>query len=126
MLWRSRTPGTAGGELTLVDQLGGVLVHAHGGDGSGVAQPSSDGGDGGVLGEQPDGVGVTQVPEVQPAMGMPRFELVEAAGAQRLVPVAGEAAGCQRASGMVVAAWGGEDQFAVAALDEGTVPLEQV
>ncbi len=51
----------ARGELVLCDQGGGVLVHAHGDHGVGVAQAIGDGADGDLLGQQPDRVGVAQV-----------------------------------------------------------------
>jgi hypothetical protein len=52
-----------GGELAVVDQGGGVLVHAHSDHGAGVAKPPCYGTNGDLLGEQPDGVGVAQVVE---------------------------------------------------------------
>src|SRR6266511_5963185 len=57
-----------GGELAVVDQGGGVLVHAHGDHGVGVAKPPCYSTNGDLLGEQPDGVGVAQVVEARPLL----------------------------------------------------------
>jgi len=77
-----------GGELALVDFGGGELVHAHGDHGVGVAQPLGDGADGGLLGQQPDGVGVAQVVEPWPLLVGPA--LLEPGGGEGALPDAGE------------------------------------
>ena len=81
----------ARGELVLRDQGRGVLVHAHGDHGVGVAQPPGDRADGGLLGEQPDGVGVAQVVEVWPLLVGPG--LVQPGGGQGALPDAREVGG---------------------------------
>ena len=78
----------AGGDLARRDQGGGVLVHAHGDYGVGVAQSLGDGADGGLLGQQPDGVGVAQVVGAGPLLVGPG--LVQPGGAEGSVPDAGE------------------------------------
>ncbi len=78
----------ARGELVLFHQGGGVQVHAHGDHGVGVAQPLGDGADCGLLGQQPDRVGVAQVVEMRPLLVGPC--LVQAGGGQGALPDAGE------------------------------------
>src|SRR6266545_8323796 len=77
-----------GGELAVVDQGGGVLVHAHGDHGAGVAKPSCYGTNGDLLGEQPDGVGVAQV--VEAGSLLVGSGLVQFGGGQGAVPDARE------------------------------------
>ena len=102
------------GEVTVFDEGGGVLVHPHGDERVGVAEPRGDGPDGHVLGEEPDGVGVAQVADAQAAVIWPG--LVESGGHEGVLPDAGEAAGRKWVVGS--AAMGvGEDACTSAAIE---------
>ena len=77
--------------MTVLDEGGGVLVHPHGDQRVGMAEPLGDVRDGHVLGEEPDGVGVAQVAEAQAAVIRPG--LIERGDLEGALPGAGEAVG---------------------------------
>jgi hypothetical protein len=80
--------------------------------------------DGGLLGQQPDGVGVTQVVEPQLVLvGPGRFQ---PGGGEGAMPDAREVRRCQRASGAAGAARAGEDRLAGMAADQFAVGVEGV
>jgi hypothetical protein len=89
-----------------------------------VAQSLGDGADGGLLGQQPDGVGVAQVVEVWPLLVGPG--LVQPGGGEGSVPDAGEVGGGEWAAGATGAAGAGEDQVAGTAVDQVAVGVEGV
>jgi hypothetical protein len=68
------------GEVTVFDEGGGVLVHLHGDERVGVAEPLGDGRNRHVLGEEPDGVGVAQIADAQATVVGPRLGRVERTG----------------------------------------------
>jgi hypothetical protein len=82
------------GEVTVFDKGGGVLVHLHGDERVGVAEPLGDGRNRHVLGEEPDGVGVAQIADAQATVVGP--DLDESSGQEGAFPYAGEAAGRKR------------------------------
>lgn len=102
------------GEVAVFDEGGGVLVHPHGDQRVGVAEPLGDGRDGHVLGEKPDGVGVAQVADTQTAVIWPG--LIESGGHDGALPGAGEAAGREWLVGSATTGVG-EDVRASAAVE---------
>ena len=108
-------------EATVFDEGGGVLVHPHGDQRAGVAEPAGDRRHRDLLGDQPDSVGVAQVVEVQPAVAGPGMP--EPGSSQGGFPNAGEVVAGQRDPAAAAAGWGGEDPVVRLRLVEEALPV---